>query len=496
MILLSDLQKIVSDVGITFVASAVGMLLGFPITVLLGRYMGADDLGLYRMVSTIFGTFTLFVTIGVPNAIIKYVAEFRDNEEKLEQIVSAGLITSVLLGLFSFIFIYLSADLFADFFNMPELSGLLKILAFAFPFSIVNSTLIGLLNGLREMTKNAWVSIVQSATMLVLTFILVFKFGVNGAVSGIVLSSILTTFLLISIKKISSISLNNYFNTTSQIISFGSKTVLANAINLINYQADILMIGYFMTKTDVGVYSVAVMFAKLIWILPDSIQRITFPLISEYHAKKMNEQIMIVVDRCMKYSCLFLIFCTTFFIFFGKEFLALIFGAEFKISYSPLIILLIGTLFYGMTKSVGSIFASIGKVNLVYKIPLVSAIFNILLNMLLIPTYGIIGGAFATSFSLIVSMTLMLRFMRSLLGVKFDFWWYVKVFGITGFLIFVYLMVNKFSISLGLFLITLQCIVYFRSFIPFDDKQKLYQTIHNIERKYQFSLFGKILNKF
>jgi stage V sporulation protein B len=484
VILLSDLNKFVSDVGVTFVASAVGMLLGFPITVFLGRYLGADDLGLYRMVNTIFGTLMLFVTIGIPASVIKYVAEFRDNDEKLREIVSASLITSILLGLLSFIFIYLSADLFSDFFNMPELSGLLKILAFAFPFSIINSTLIGLLNGLREMTKNAWVSIVQSATMLVLTLILVFKYGVNGAVVGIVLSSILATLLLISIQRISNISFNNYFNTTSQIISFGSKTVLSNAINLINYQADTLMIGYFMTKTDVGVYSVAVMFAKLIWILPDSIQRITFPLISEYHAKKMSESIATVVDRCMKYSCLFLIFCTTSFVFFGKEFIALIFGAEFELSYFPLIILLIGTLFFGMTKSVGSIFASIGEVNLVYKIPLVSAIFNILLNMLLIPTYGIIGGAFATSFSLIISMILMLHFMRSLLGIKFDFWWYVKVFGITEFLIFVYLIVNKFNILLGLVLITLQCIVFFRFFIPFDDKQKLYKTIHNIGRKY------------
>ena len=73
--------------------------------------MGADDLGLYRMANTIFGTIMLFVTIGVPVAIVKYVAEFRDNDKKLEQIVSAGLITSFLLGLFSFIFIYLSAGL-------------------------------------------------------------------------------------------------------------------------------------------------------------------------------------------------------------------------------------------------------------------------------------------------------------------------------------------------------------------------------------------------
>lgn len=481
MILLSEIQKFVSDVGITFVASAVGILLGFPISVLLGRYMGADDLGLYRMVNTIFGTIMLFTAIGVPAAITKYVAEFRDNEEKLGQIISTGLITSILLGFVSFVFIYLSAGIFAYLFHMPELSSLLKILAFSVPFSIVNSVLLGLLNGLRKMTKSAWISITQSVSMLILTFILVSKYGVSGAFVGTVLTSALTTLLLIYSQRIPKITFSHFFDIAVQIVNFGSKTLLANVINLINYQADILMIGYFLTKTDVGVYSIAVMFANLIWILPDSIQRITFPLISEYHAKEMSESIHILVDTCMKYSYLFLTFCSTFFIFFGKFVVNFIYGAEFEKSYLPLIILLIGTVIYGTTKSVGSIFASIGKIDIVYKVPLVSAIFNIILNITLIPVYGINGAACATSFSLIISTILVLHFMKSLLNIKFDFLWYFKAFIITAFLIFVYLLSQSINqIMLGLILMTLQCMIFFIFFIPFEDKKKMYQLIGNM----------------
>jgi len=476
VIFLSDLRKFVSDVGVTFIASAIGMLLGFPITVILGRYLGADDLGLYRIVNTIFGTIMLFVTIGIPAAIIKYVAEFRGNDEKLEQIVSAGLITSILLGLISFVSIYLSAGLFANFFHMPELSGLLKILAFAFPFSIVTNMLLGLLNGLREMTKNAWISIIQSASMLVLTFLLVFNYGVNGAVVGIVFSYILSTLLLIFVQKISNLTFSNFFDNSIQLINFGSKTVLSNAINLINYQADILMIGYFMTKTDVGVYSIAVMFAKLIWILPDSIQRITFPLISEYHAKKMNESIHILVDKCMKYSCLFLVFCTTFFIFFGNKVISLVFGAEFEHSYFPLIILLIGTVLYGVTKSVGSIFASVGKVTLVYKIPLVSAISNIILNYVLIPVYGINGAAVATTISFVVSTALMIHYMKILINLKVDFIWYIKVLCLTGFLLCFYLISKNLinNMLLGLILMIIELILFVAYFVPNQDRNNLF----------------------
>ncbi|MCW7074787.1 MAG: oligosaccharide flippase family protein [Candidatus Methanospirare jalkutatii] len=45
--------------------------LGFVITVVLGRYLGAGDLGLYRMASTIYGIAMLVAALGIPGAMIK-----------------------------------------------------------------------------------------------------------------------------------------------------------------------------------------------------------------------------------------------------------------------------------------------------------------------------------------------------------------------------------------------------------------------------------------
>ena len=85
-------QKFAFDVGITFFASVVTLSLGFVITVLLGRYLGAGDLGLYRMASTIYGIAMLIVAIDILSAMIKYVAEFKDDRTKFNQIVSSGVI--------------------------------------------------------------------------------------------------------------------------------------------------------------------------------------------------------------------------------------------------------------------------------------------------------------------------------------------------------------------------------------------------------------------
>jgi O-antigen/teichoic acid export membrane protein len=69
-------KKFAFDVGISFLASTVTLPLGFVITIALGKYPGAGDLGLYRMTSTIYGIAMLVAALGNPAAMIKYVAEF------------------------------------------------------------------------------------------------------------------------------------------------------------------------------------------------------------------------------------------------------------------------------------------------------------------------------------------------------------------------------------------------------------------------------------
>ena len=61
-------KKFAFDVSITFLASVVTLPLGFVITIALGRYHGAGDLGLYRMPSTLYGIAMLIAAIGIPEA--------------------------------------------------------------------------------------------------------------------------------------------------------------------------------------------------------------------------------------------------------------------------------------------------------------------------------------------------------------------------------------------------------------------------------------------
>ncbi|HJH25576.1 MAG TPA: hypothetical protein C5S37_02125 [Methanophagales archaeon] len=69
------------------------------------------------MTSTIYGLALLFAAIGIPAAMIKYVAEFKEDRNKFNQIASSGVITSLFLGIGFIAVFYLSSGFFAKIFN-------------------------------------------------------------------------------------------------------------------------------------------------------------------------------------------------------------------------------------------------------------------------------------------------------------------------------------------------------------------------------------------
>jgi O-antigen/teichoic acid export membrane protein len=76
-----------------------------------------------------------------------------------------------------------------------------------------------------------------------------------------------------------------------------------------------------------------------------------------------------------------------------------LFGQEFVIAKTTLLILLIGQAVNAMSGSVGLILQMTGKEKVYQNILLIALVFNIMLNLFLIPKFGIEGAAIASAFS-------------------------------------------------------------------------------------------------
>lgn len=434
MVTMQESKRFALDISMTFVASLVSMALVYIITILLGRYLGPSNLGLYRMNSTFYSFAMIIGMMGIPAAMIKYVAESKGNKAALYQIISSGVITSLFLSVIFVVVFYTMSGTFARIFRMPELSTLLKILSAVFPFTFVAGVLLGLLNGLREMRQYNTAIILQSVLLIVITIPLIYHgFGVTGAVIGFVLSSSgYFLYLIWASKDYLRITFRGYIPATKKMLKFGSQIFATNAIDLMSYRADIILTGYFLTAADVGHYTAAVGLSQFFWLIPNAIQRITYPASSEYWAKNNHAALQTMIDKSMKYSaCIMLPVALTIEVF-GKEFIIMLFGEKFAHAFAPLEILLIGTVINGaLVRAIGSCMAGVGRPDINLKIVILSAIVGIALNIVFIPHMGIVGAALATTVTLMMNSFLQLFFVIRIIQVKIDFKWFGKITVVT-----------------------------------------------------------------
>jgi O-antigen/teichoic acid export membrane protein len=163
-------------------------------------------------------------------------------------------------------------------------------------------------------------------------------------------------------------------------------------------------------------------------------------------------------------------------LFFGKEYLA---GAI------VLKIFVIGIIFYSFAQLNNMILSGIGKPKLPAKIIGISAVANIIINLILIPKYGIIGAALGTSISYVVAFVMTIKHMKQILKLKFPIIALIKVIFCCSILIVTIDILRKMintnpfiELSIVLFAggITYLILILFSKVIEIDDLFKIIKS--------------------
>lgn len=420
---MSQRKKFTLDVSWVFTSSIISLTTTFLLTTFLARWLGADDLGLYKTVIAVQVIASLLAAFG-SSSLAKHIAEHKVDKDRLSQITFTGLIIFLSFGIFTCILLYaISGILALDIFQMPELAHLLRLLSFSFIISSFQAFCLATFQGHRKMKNFALLIILENIlkVSLILAFVWL-GFGVKGAIFGIILSQIgVCIGGLFLGRDLIYLKFKNFVQNAKKLIFFAVKASTANMISIIAAQADIVMIGYFLLSKDVGYYSIAISLSGLLLVFAQSIQNVTFPAISEYWAQNNHQALNILINKSIKSSA-----CITLPLglgvgFFATEIIRRIFGAEFTSAVSPLYILLIARVIRGgFLVPVSGALSAIGRPGLNLMIDTIAMVTNISLNILLIPHFGIIGAALATTISLLIWSSIFVLSVVKLLHIKID----------------------------------------------------------------------------
>lgn len=394
----------------------------FILRILLGNNLGAEGLGIYTLAFTFFLFGLSFSGFGTGAALTKNIAENIANKEIIKDYIVSGFILSLITGsLMCLILFILSPYIANNIFDVNELEIYLKLVAICFPFIAIQKCVLAILNGLRKIKSFAIINIFQNISVVLLSILFVFVYNeqVFGAIIGLIIPTIIISVISVFLIKdlLRDITKINY-SVFKQVVSFGYFVMIAGSISFINTQVDSLLIGYYLNAFELGIYSIALLFAQITILIPSSMQVITTPSISNMFGNQDYNLIKYYIKRNVKIT-IFLCIILFISISIGGYFIIdLLFDDTFQDAFVPMIILCIGFVVYAPWVSVGSLLSCINKVNIIYKINLFFMIINILLNVLLIPYYGIVGAAISTSivhiFSSIISISLSFHYLNKL----------------------------------------------------------------------------------
>lgn len=168
---------------------------------------------------------------------------------------------------------------------------------------------------------------------------------------------------------------------------------------VLNYRADILMLGLLTDQGQVGVYRVALQIAEALGLVLVAVSTVIGPHLARLHAERdwfAIQKILVTAHR----SGLAVLLTAAFGLwFFGQPLLGLIFGQDYVLAFTPLLILAFGKAAYATVGFAGLALSMFGLASVATAVTLLTAVVNIGLNWILIPPFGTAGAAVASACS-------------------------------------------------------------------------------------------------
>ena len=193
--------------------------------------------------------------------------------------------------------------------------------------------------------------------------------------------------------------------------------LLVSVVQLVNLRVDVLMVGAICGMEDAGLYTAAAQVAGLTLIGLLGVNAIAAPMISELHAKGRRDEFQRFLTLAAWCICVVTLPLGLGLIGLGTWLLSL-FGNEFVAGYPVLLTLVIGQSVSALIGPVGFLAIMTGNQREGAWIFGFGAVLNIVLNVILIPSFGLLGAAASTAIATGCWKLLMMAFVMRRLKVN------------------------------------------------------------------------------
>ncbi|PAV24995.1 oligosaccharide flippase family protein [Tamilnaduibacter salinus] len=397
----------------------LAMALGLGLSIVLARSLGVEAFGAYAFVFSVVSVLIIPVQMGVSTLIVRETARYESDGawsliRALWRWATLAILCAGGLVLGIYWLIGLETSLLFEQPLSSENAELVFWSSLLIPLLSLGSLRAGALRGLRRVYLGQLPEeILRPAFLIVLVLFLWLQMGkevsatdamASHALSAMVAFLIGAVMLLMSVPR-ARLTEEPPLTVSGQMQIGWWRSAFPMGVtatsHVINRYADIILLGVLAAQTEVGLYRVAAQGALLVTFGLQAINLVVAPYLSRAHRGSDYPRIQMLMTLSARLSSGLALLPALLFLAFGDTIIRWLFGAEYESAYAPLCVLILGRFVSAVFGPVGMLLSMSGYERLVARVLMLAVVVNVVLNAALIPLYGVIGAACATTATMV-----------------------------------------------------------------------------------------------
>ncbi|SIS00682.1 flippase [Natronorubrum thiooxidans] len=398
-----ELSALLSSAALVMLGGIVSTAANLGERIVIGRLLSPDAYGEVSVGLALL-MFTLTVALaGCPQGVSRYIPRYETTADRRGVWISGLLIAASLSAVFGggmFVF----ADAIAEqLFETDEAVSFIRLLALAIPFTAGFRIAVAAIRGYentiyRTVIQNFLDPFVRIALIALL---IVAGMGIVAAGAAYLLAAALT--LVVSLALLHRlIPLRGQYHThVRELFTFSLPLVVSSVIGVLLIQTDTLMLGYFRSSLEVGLYNAAYPLATGLTVALSAFGFLYLPIASRLDADGEHDAINDIYATSTKWVYVITFPLFLLLVVFPRDMISLFFGASYTDAAPVLPILAAGFFLSVAAGRDRETLSAVGATTWIAAGNVVGLVVNVGINLALIPRYGFMGAGIASVTSLV-----------------------------------------------------------------------------------------------
>ena len=403
--------------GLSLVGATAGAFLAMILQVLISRFYGPRYYGIFVTCLIVCNVLQSISALGLHKAGMRFlsIGHEMSSYKMILDVFKTVAYVPFLFGVIIAVALYaMSSFIAVTCFHNPEMVNMLKLFAIALPFFALLQVTAELSRGFKTTKYTVIIENLFFPFSQITVFIVLQVLGHNYLSAGyaflcavIVCSFSMLLTVRSQVRNFMGPSQFHRLTDGDSVSAINWKPILAYSLPLTPFgllficgsSMDILMLNIFGNSAGVGEYAAAARWILFFAFIVGSLNNIFGPLIAGKLGVNKMEDVRILNEAATRWM-LFITLPIALFLMLSRDPMMLIFGEKF-LQDGPTVLLILGfgSIFLALSGTGGLLFVLGGHQFAELAMLIFWVLLNILLNVLLIPPYGIIGAAFSTIIS-------------------------------------------------------------------------------------------------